>query len=99
MHRQARDTALGLLGAARDVHLERQGERTFGARFGAKTPLDLAAAGERAGLPAGDDRRKAAVQWLLSERAIEPEPALRRREGEQTYRATRRGLKMLAAEA
>ncbi len=88
---------LRLLRAARDVHAERY--RGAGKSFGARTMLDLAAAGERADLPAGSDRHNAAVRWLLSDHAIEPEPALRRRGGEPTYRVTRRGLEMLAAEA
>ncbi len=96
---RVRTDGLRLLGAARDVHLQRQGEKTFGARFGARTPLDLVAAGERAGLPAGNDRHNAAVERLLSDHAIEPEPALRRRGGEPTYRVTRRGLEVLAEEA
>jgi competence protein ComGC len=88
---------LRLLGAARDIHVERY--RGAGKSFGARTTLDLAAAGERTGLPAGCDRRKAAVEWLVSDHAIEPEPALRRRGGEPIYRVTRRGFEMLAAEA
>jgi hypothetical protein len=94
---QARSDGLRLLGAARDIHAERY--RGAGGSFRARTTLDLVAAGERAGLPAGNDRHNAAVEWLLSDHAIEPEPALRRRGGEPIYRATRRGLEMLAAEA
>ncbi len=94
---QVRTDGLRLLGAARVIHVERHGGA--GKPFGARTMLDLAAAGERAGLPAGHDRHKAAVEWLLSDHAIEPEPALRRRGGEPIYRVTRRGFEMLAAEA
>ncbi len=89
---------LRLLRAARDIHVE-QRYSGAGRSFRARTTLDLVAAGERTGLPAGYDRHKAAVEWLLSDHAVEPEPALRRRGGEPIYRVTQRGLEMLAAEA
>jgi hypothetical protein len=94
---RVRTDGLRLLGAARDIHVERYGGA--GKSFRARTALDLAAAGERTGLPAGCDRHKAAVEWLVSDHAIEPEPALRRRRGEPIYRVTRRGFGMLEAEA
>jgi len=97
MQDQVKDVALRLLWAARDVHVEQRNEKEWPrAKFGAKTTLDLVAAGERTGLPTGSYRHAAAVEWLEAGNAIEPDPYLRRVEGGPIYRITARGVEMLA---
>jgi hypothetical protein len=96
MNNRERDDALRLLRAARDIHVEQHGNDEDS--FRATTTLDLVAAGELTGLPTGYPSHKAAVRWLESEGATEPDPMYRRTVGGRIYRVTARGLQMLAAE-
>lgn len=68
MDQTARDDALRLLRAAKDIFLEQHGRSAELFREGAD--LDLAEAGNRIGLGAGLPRHNAAVQWLGDQDAI-----------------------------
>jgi hypothetical protein len=94
---QVREDALQLLRAARDTYVEQYGgnEKSFTAR----TALDLAAAGQRTGLPTGYDRHERAVEWLESEAAIERDPVYQRIVTGTIYRITARGVEMLRDES
>jgi hypothetical protein len=75
------------------VHVEqhRGDEESF--RVG--TTLDLVVAGERTELPVGYARHEAALKWLESANAIEPDPMYREALGGPIYRITALGLEML----
>ena len=76
MYESASQDGLRLLRAAKDIFVEQQGADEGSFRAG--TTLDLAAAGELVGMPVGFPSHNAAVEWLESERAIEPHPMYRR---------------------
>ena len=76
MYESASQDGLRLLRAAKDIFVEQQGADEGSFREG--TTLDLAAAGELVGMPVGFPSHNAAVEWLESERAIEPHPMYRR---------------------
>ncbi len=96
MEGRVREDALRLLRAARDFHVEQHGgnEESFRARV----TLDLAAAGERTGLPTGSEHHELALEWLADAGAIEPEPMYQEPVGGPIYRITARGLEMLRDE-
>ena len=76
MYESASQDGLRLLRAAKDIFVEQQGADEGSFREG--TTLDLAAAGELVGMPVGFPSHNAAVEWLESECAIEPDPMYRR---------------------
>jgi hypothetical protein len=96
MNNRERDDALRLLRAARDIHIARLGGDEDSFRAG--TTLDLSAAGERTGLPIGYPSHEAAVRWLVSQGAIEPDPMYQNIVGGPIYRITARGVEMLREE-
>jgi hypothetical protein len=87
-----RADALRLLRVARDIYVEEHGgdEESFRAR----TSLDLVAAGQHTGLPAGYPSHEDAIEWLEDRGAIEPDPMFRG--GTHTlYRVTARVMELL----
>jgi len=91
-----RNDALRLLRAARDYHVEQHGDAENS--FRARTTLDLAAAGQRTGLPIGYPSYEDAVVWLEDRSAIEPDPLYQFTVGGPIYLITQRGLALLAEE-
>ena len=93
-----RDDAMRLLGAARDYHVELHGKLHGNdeGSFGSGTTLNLAAAGQRTGLPIGYPSHEAAVEWLVADGAIEPDPLYQNVVGGPIYRLTTYGFELLA---
>ena len=94
MDDHVRDDAMRLLWAARDYHVELHGNDE--GSFGARTTLNLAAAGQRTGLPIGYPSHEAAVEWLVADGAIEPDPLYQNVVGGPIHRLTAYGLGLLA---
>jgi hypothetical protein len=88
-----RADALRLLRVARDIYVEEHGgdEESFRAR----TSLDLVAAGQHTGLPAGYPSHEDAVECLEDRGAIEPDPVFQQALGGPIYRITQRRLELL----
>jgi hypothetical protein len=97
MEGRVREDALRLLRATRDVHVEQHGGNDES--FRAQVTLDLAAAGERTGLPTGSERHELALEWLADAAAIEPEPMYEDAAGSPIYRVTRSGVDLLRDES
>jgi hypothetical protein len=76
MYESVSQDGLRLLRAAKDLFVEQQGDDEGSFRAG--TTIDLPVAGELVGMPVGFPSHNAAVEWLESERAIEPDPLYRR---------------------
>jgi hypothetical protein len=85
------EDARALIRAAKEVHAERHGARTFTSG----THLPLKEAGERTGLSPNRLRYHDAVQELEYEGAIEWDASAQYARGEKHYVITERGLKML----
>ncbi len=91
MYESASQDGVRLLRAAKDIFVEQQGDDEGSFRAG--TTLDLAAAGELVGMPVGFPSHNAAVEWLESERAIEPH-AMYRRATTTIHRVTATGAEL-----
>ena len=89
-----RDDAVRLLRTARDYYVELHGGDEES--FGAGTALNLAAAGQRTGLPIGYPSHEAAVEWLVADGAIEPDPLYQNVVDGPIHRLTTYGLELLA---
>jgi hypothetical protein len=94
MDDHVRDDAMRLLWAARDYHVELHGGDE--GSFGAGTTLNLTAAGQRTGLPIGYPSHEAAVEWLVADGAIEPDPLYQNVVDGPIHRLTTYGLELLA---
>jgi hypothetical protein len=80
-----------LLRAAYEIHIERGGSRDLSVG----TALDMAASAERVGVITGTPPYDTAVEQLVRQEAIEPNPTTERTLGGTQYIVTARGRAML----
>jgi hypothetical protein len=93
MDERARQDALRLLRAAKNIFAEQHGNNDEW--FWAGTPVDLVAAGERVGMPVGWPDHDAAVRWLESENTIEAAELTRNVVGGKFYLVTAHGVELV----